>query len=67
MAWASQMASKEPPANSDVSSSPRLVRSPEKRNGNSLSILVGKSHGHRSLAGYGSWGYKRVRHNLVSD
>ena len=29
-------------------------------------FLTGKPHGQRSLAGYRSWGYKRIRHNLVS-
>ena len=26
----------------------------------------GKSRGHRNLAGYGSWGHKRVRHHLAT-
>ena len=30
------------------------------------SILAGKSHGQKSLAGYSSWGCKRVRHDLVT-
>ena len=30
------------------------------------SILAGKSHGQRSLAGYHLWDLKRVRHNLVT-
>ena len=30
------------------------------------SILPGKSHGQRSLAGYSPWGPKRAEHNLVS-
>ena len=29
------------------------------------SILAGKSHGQRSLAGYSPWGWKRIRHNLA--
>ena len=29
-------------------------------------FLLGKSHGHRSLAGYSLWGRKRVRHNLAT-
>ena len=29
-------------------------------------FLPEKSHGQRSLAGYGPWGHKRVRHNLVT-
>ena len=30
-----------------------------------LVFLSGESHGQRSLAGYGPWGRKRVRHDLV--
>ena len=30
-------------------------------------FLPGKSHGWRSLAGYSSWGHKRVRHNLANE
>ena len=30
------------------------------------SFLPGKFHGQRSLVGYSPWGYKRVRHNLVT-
>ena len=30
------------------------------------SVLPGKCHGQRSLAGYSSWGCKRVRHNLAA-
>ena len=29
-------------------------------------FLPGKSHGQRSLAGYSSWGHKRVSHNLAT-
>ena len=29
-------------------------------------FLPGKSHGPRSLAGYGSWGQKTIRHSLVT-
>ena len=29
-------------------------------------FLFGKSHGQRSLAGYGPWGCKRVRHDLLT-
>ena len=32
-------------------------------NGNPLQFLPGKSHGQRGLAGYSSWGHKRVEHN----
>ena len=31
-----------------------------------LIFLPGKSHGHRSLVGYGPWGCKRVAHDLVT-
>ena len=30
-------------------------------------FLPGKSHGQRSLAGYGLWGHKGVRHNLATE
>ena len=30
------------------------------------SILAWKSHGQRSLAGYGPWGHKRVGYDLVA-
>ena len=29
-------------------------------------ILLGKFHGQRSLADYRQWGFKRVRHGLVT-
>ena len=29
-------------------------------------LLLGKSHGQRSLGGYSLWGWKRVRYNLVT-
>ena len=29
-------------------------------------LLLGKSHGQRSLVGYSQWGHKRVRQNLVN-
>ena len=29
-------------------------------------LLLGKSHGQRSLMGYSPWDHKRVRHNLVT-
>ena len=29
-------------------------------------FLPGKSHGHRSLAGYSPWGHKRTRYDLVA-
>ena len=31
-----------------------------------LVFLPGKSHGQRNLVGYGPWGHKRVRHDLVT-
>ena len=30
-------------------------------------LLPGKSHGQRSLAGYGPWGHKRVTYDLVTE
>ena len=30
-------------------------------------FLPGKSRGQRSLAGYSSWGHKRVRHDLATE
>ena len=30
-------------------------------------FLPETSHGQRSLAGYSSWGHKRVKHNYVSE
>ena len=38
----------------------------EKEMATHSSILLGKSHGQRSLAGYSLWSCKRVRHNLVT-
>ena len=29
-------------------------------------FLLGKSHGQRSLAGYGPWGHKGVRHDFMT-
>ena len=43
-----------------------LRRSPEKEQPPAPVYLPGKSHGQSSLAGYSPWGYKRVRHNLVT-
>ena len=40
----------------DTSSIPESGRSPRGGNGNPLQY--GKSHGHRSLAGYSPWGHK---------
>ena len=40
---------------------PGLGRSPGERHDNPLQyFLLGKAHGQRSLAGYGSWGRTRV-------
>ena len=33
---------------------------------NFLAFLPGKSHEHRSLAGYSPWGHKRDGHDLVT-
>ena len=50
---------KNPPANAG------LGRSPWRREWQPIPVfLPGKSHEQRSLAGYSSWGLKRVRHNL---
>ena len=49
----------------DVGSIPGSGRSSREGNGNPVS-LPGKSHGQRSLAGYGSWGSKRVAHNWAT-
>ena len=38
----------------------------EKKMATHSSILAGKSHGQRSLVGYGPWGHKRVRYALAS-
>ena len=42
----------------------RESHSLEQKMATHCSILPGKCHGQRSLAGYSSWGHKRVRHNL---
>ena len=38
----------------------------EKEMATHSSILAGKSHGQKSLAGYSPWGHKRVGHDLVT-
>ena len=38
----------------------------EKKMATTPVFLPGKSHGQRSLVGYGPWGHKRVGHNLVT-
>jgi len=50
----------------DMGSVPGLGRSPGKENGNLVQKLLGKSYGHRSLAGCRPWGHKRVRHDLAA-
>jgi len=30
-------------------------------------LLPGESHGQRNLADYSQWGFKRVRHDLVTE
>ena len=42
---------------------PGLGRSPREGNGNPC---LGRSHRHRSLAGYSPWGCRRVRHDLAT-
>ena len=55
------------PANTgDAGLIPGLGRSPGEGNTTAV-FLPGKSHGQRSLAGYSSWGHKRVRHKLASE
>ena len=57
---------KNMPANAgDRGSIPGSGGSPGGGNGNPFQYsLSGKSHGHRSLAGYGPWSSKRVGHDL---
>ena len=43
----------------DSGSIPRSGRSPGGRNSNHSSIIAGKSHGQRSLAGHSPWGHKK--------
>jgi len=48
----------------DAGSIPKLAR---RRKGQPPpAFLAGKSHGQRSLVGYGPWGHKRVSHNLAT-
>ena len=52
---------KNPPANAeDVSSVPELGRCPAEGNGNHSNILLGESHGQKSLVGCSPWGHKRL-------
>ena len=54
---------KNPPANSgNPSLIPGSGRSPGEGNG----FLPGKSHGERSMVGYGSWSHKRVGRDLAT-
>ena len=51
----------------NMGSIPGLGRSPGEGNGNLLQYsFPGKSHGQGSLAGYSSWGHRRVGHDLVA-
>ena len=52
----------------DSGSIPGLGRYPGERNGKLPTpvFLPGKLDGPRSLAGYSSWGHKRVGHNLAT-
>ena len=56
------------PANSEDLGSRSLSQenSLEKEMASQSSILAGKSHGWRRLVGYGSWGSRRVGHNLAT-
>ena len=55
-----------PASGGDASLIPGLGRSPGEGNGNPLQCsCLGNSHGQRSLAGYRSWGHKRVGHDLA--
>jgi len=56
---------KNPPANAGFD--PWVRKTPGEGNGNPLQYFcLGKSHGQRSLAGYGPWDCKRVGHDLVT-
>ena len=56
------------PASAGVSGSiPASKRSPREGNGNRTSILPGKTHGERSLAGHSPLGCKRVAHDLATQ
>ena len=56
------------PANAgDMGLIPGSGRFPGEGNGNPPQYsCLGESHGQRSLAGYSSWGCKRVEHNLAT-
>ena len=52
---------KNPPANAeDVNSIPELGRCPAEGNGNHSNILLGESHGQKSLGGLQSVGSQKV-------
>ena len=55
------------PVERDSDSIPGQGRSPGEGNGKPAVVLTGKSHGQRSLEGYGSQGHKRIRHNLETN
>ena len=56
-----------PDSAGDAGSIPGLGRFPRGGNGNPLQVfLPGKYHGKRGLVGYSPWGYKRVRHSVVT-
>ena len=55
---------KNPPASVEAGSIPGSGNSLKKEMETHSIVLLGKSHGHRSLAGYSPWGYKIVRHDL---
>jgi len=58
---------KNPPASAgDEGSISGSGRSPGRKWQPTLVFSPGKSHGHRSLAGCGPWGHKRVRHDLAT-
>ena len=59
---------KNPLANAgDMDSIPGSGRFPGEGNSNPLQYsCLGTSHGQRSLAGYSSWGGKRVGHDLAT-
>ena len=51
----------------DMGLTPASERSPGEGNGNPLQYsCLGKPHGQRSLSGYGPWGHRRVRRDLVT-
>ena len=55
------LSGKESACNSgNLSSIPRLGRSPGEGNVNLLIFLPGKSHGQRNLVGYSPWGCKEL-------